>query len=238
MKNRKSTSNEPGSLARKRRKKHRPLSFSAMETGDMQMLEMLRAKNPDLAHDRDLNKMTLLRTAVFQGRDEVVALLRETAGPLDAYEAAVLGETERLAELFDAGEAKLDDEAPEGYGLLHLCGFFGCRETAEMLLDRGARIGAVASNQLAVQPVASAAAGRKHEMALWLLDRGADLAATQAGGWTLLHHAAQQGALEFAEALLARSADPSVRNEKGQSPEDIARALGHAELAERLAPKV
>ena len=68
MKNRKSTpgSGEPGSYARKKRKKHRPLSFSAMETNDLAMLRMLLAKNPDLAHERDLNGMTLLRTAVFQ----------------------------------------------------------------------------------------------------------------------------------------------------------------------------
>ena len=52
-------------LARKKRKRQRPLSFSAMETGDFAMLEMLLAENPDLAHERDLNGMSLIRTAAF-----------------------------------------------------------------------------------------------------------------------------------------------------------------------------
>jgi ankyrin repeat protein len=231
------TSDEPGSLARKKRKKHRPLSFSAMETGDFAMLGMLRTKNPDLAHEIDLNGMTLLRTAVFQGRDDVVSFLRETAGPLDGFEAAALGETARLEELLDAGEVGLEDESPEGYGLLHLCGFFGRRETAEMLLDRGARIDAVASSPLATRPVHCAAASRQHDMACWLLDRGADVAGPQAGGWTLLHHAAQQGSVELAEDLLGRGADPLARNAKGQTPLDVARGLGHEDLARRLEPE-
>jgi len=199
MKNRDHSGDEPGSLARKKRKKHRPLSFSAMETGDLAMLRMLAAKNPDLGHERDLDGMTLIRKAAFHGREDVVAQLRETAGPLDAFEAAVLGETVRLAELLDAGEASPDDESPEGYGLLHLCAFFGRAETAVLLLDRGG-----------------------------------DVHATQAGAWALLHHAAQKGEAAFAEALLERGADPAVHNERGQTPADIAHALGHAALAERL----
>jgi len=221
-------------LARKKRKKHRPVSFSALEIGDLQMVRMLREGNPDIAHDRDLNGMTLLRTAVFRGARKFVDLLLEVDVELDAFEAAVLGETGRLEELLESGEAKPTDEGPEGYGLLHLCAMFGKQETAELLLDRGAPIDVMASHPLKVRPVHSAAAGRQYALVAWFLDRGADLHGPQAGDWTLLHHAAQQGDLAFAEDLLARGAKADVKNAKGQSPLDVARGLGHAEVADRL----
>jgi len=221
-------------LARKKRKKHRPVSFSALEMDDLKMLRMLRDGNPDIAHDRDLNGMTLLRTAVFQGNQKVIDCLLEVDVELDAFEAAAMGEADRLAALLDEGTAKPDDEGPEGYGLLHLCALFGRQNTAEVLLDRGATLDRVASHPLQVRPVHCAAAGRQYDLVAWFLDRGADLHGPQAGDWTLLHHAAQQGDLAFTEALLARGAKVDAKNVKGQSPLDVARGLGHREVAARL----
>jgi uncharacterized protein len=222
--------------ARRRRKKNRPMSFAALESGDLLMIDMLLAEKPDLGHDRDPKGASLFMAAAFQGRDDVVAKLLPTAGPLDAFEAAALGRTERLVEILDAGEATPTDAGRDGYGLLHLSCLLGRAETAEMLLDRGVGIDVVAAHPLKVTPVLCAASGRHHDLVARLLDRGADVTARQAGDWTLLHHAAQQGHLAFAEDLLARGADPDAKNQHGHRPIDVAKALDHQDVVALLDP--
>lgn len=222
-------------LARKIRGQKRPMAFSALEVGDDQMIEMLLQRDPDLAHNRDLNGVTLLRAAAFQGRNDIVEMLLPSAAPLDAFEAAVLGKADRMAEILDAGEAPPDDESPEGFPLLHLACFFGHEETAALLLDRGAAIERLASHPMGVRPVHAAAAGMHLDLVKLLLDRRADVNAAQGGGWTLLHHAAHQGNPDFSAYLLDRGADRSAKNEKGQTAADLASALGRDDLAALLA---
>lgn len=223
-------------LARAIRKQRRPMAFSALEVGDDQMIEMLLGEKPDLGHERDLNGITLLRAAAFQGRNDLVEMLLATASPLDPFEAAALGRADRLAEILDAGEAGPDDESPEGFSLLHLACFFGHESTAALLLDRGAAIEHLASHPMGVRPAHAAAAGMHLDVVKLLLDRHANVNATQGGGWTLLHHAAHHGNPEFASYLLERGADPRARNDKGQTPADLASALGREDLSSILTP--
>src|SRR5438046_946071 len=63
---------------------------------------------------------------------------------------------------------------------------------------------------------------------------GADVNATERGGVTSLHAAAESGDRELARLLLARGADPSTVDEQGRRPADLAEANGHDELAEEL----
>ncbi|MHC4471292.1 MAG: ankyrin repeat domain-containing protein [Planctomycetota bacterium] len=219
---------------KRRRPKRRHLAFSALEAGDLDMLRLKLAEEPDLAHVRDLNGMSLLMAALYRGQKDAVEMLLETALPPDAIEAAALGRTDRLRELLDGGEAGPEDFSPVGFGLLHLACFFGQREAAELLLDRGAELAAVSRHPMGVRPVHSAAASRHWDLVGLCLDRGEDVNATQGGGWTLLHHAAQQGKRDHAEMLLSRGADASVRNDRGQTPADVARERGNEELADLL----
>jgi len=156
-------------MGRKRRPKRRNLAFSALEAGDLQMLRLRLAEDPDLPFIRDLNGNSLLLAAIYRGDGEAIDLLREAAGPLPAAEAVALGDAERLRELLDAGEAKPDDEAPDGFGLLHLACMFGHRDVVELLLDRGARRDRVCGHRMGVRPVHSAAAGRQYGLVELLL---------------------------------------------------------------------
>lgn len=222
----------------KRKKKKRPrrrhLAFAAMEAGDLDMLRMQLETEPDLAHVRDLNGATLLMAAIYRGQEDAVALLLSEGGPPDVFEAAVLGETDRVREILDAGEAKVDAVAPDGFGLLHLSSFFGRSEVAALLLERGAAVERVSKNPMGVRPVHCAAAARQWNLVETLLDHGADPNAKQEGGWTLLHHAAQQGDRDAVEMLFSRRADPKATNDRDQAPADVARGLGHEDLAARL----
>jgi uncharacterized protein len=67
-----------------------------------------------------------------------------------------------------------------------------------------------------------------------LVERGADVNATQAQGFTPLHAAAQNGDSDLAAVLLAAGADKDARLDDGRTAADVALEAGHETLAERL----
>lgn len=77
-------------------------------------------------------------------------------------------------------------------------------------------------------------------VSLPLLDRllaaGADPNLQDNKGWTALMYAAARGDDVFVERLLAAGAKPGIRNGERETAANIARRLGHAETAKRLAP--
>jgi ankyrin repeat protein len=64
-----------------------------------------------------------------------------------------------------------------------------------------------------------------------LVAHGAGVNLANWTGFTPLHHAAENGALEAARVLLALGADRSRRNETGQRPVDVALDRGHPDVA-------
>jgi uncharacterized protein len=97
----------------------------------------------------------------------------------------------------------------------------------------GAPVDTYTANDLANQPLHAAAAGRHLEVCRLLLAAGADVNATQHGGYTPLHEAAQHGDIEMVELFLSAGADPTVRVPEG-TPADLADAAGHQDVARRL----
>ncbi|HYD16928.1 MAG TPA: ankyrin repeat domain-containing protein [Patescibacteria group bacterium] len=69
---------------------------------------------------------------------------------------------------------------------------------------------------------------------LKMLEQGMDANRAGKDGNALLHHAAQFGDAELAEALLARGAKTFAHNKAQETPWDIAVAFGHDALAARL----
>jgi ankyrin repeat protein len=67
-----------------------------------------------------------------------------------------------------------------------------------------------------------------------LLAAGADVNATQHGGFTPLHGAAQHGDVEMVELFLSAGADPTIRVPDGGTPADLAEAADHHDVASRL----
>ena len=99
---------------------------------------------------------------------------------------------------------------------------------------RAPRSNVVAGNEMRVQPLHSAAAGRHLEVCRLLLAAGADVDARQAGGFTPLHAAAQNGDPELVELFLSARADPPAPTDDGETPADTAEAAGHPDVARRL----
>ncbi|MEX0673447.1 MAG: ankyrin repeat domain-containing protein, partial [Gaiellaceae bacterium] len=139
----------------------------------------------------------LLR-ALYEGRNEDVEKLRRP--DLDLFEAAALGDASRLRALLDGG-AEPSAYAPDGYTPLQLAAFFGHREAAELLIDRGADLTAVSKNEQETYALQAAVAGNHTEIARLLLDAGAPPTARN------LASARQNGNEELERLLLERGAE-------------------------------
>jgi uncharacterized protein len=178
-----------------------------------------------------------LMQALYRGDSDRVAELRDAQPQLDVFEAAALGDAERLRALLAADPSSVFSWSVDGFTPLHFAAFFGQPEAVEILVEHGADLEAPARNgefARAARPLHSAAAAREREVCATLLEHGADPNARQHGGFTPLLEAAQHGDSELAELLLARGADPSLALEDGRSAADLAAEAGATALAERL----
>jgi ankyrin repeat protein len=171
--------------------------------------------------------------ALYQGQRDLARRLADEAGSLTLPEAAALDEVDRVEELLDKG-SDADARTPDGFTPLHLAAFFGAPRVAALLLERGADPAATADNSMRVQPLHSAAAGRHHDIAVLLIDAGADVNARQQAGYTPLQAAAANGDAALVRALLKAGADPHAPNDAGATPADLATERGHHDLAAEL----
>jgi hypothetical protein len=99
---------------------------------------------------------------------------------------------------------------------------------AEEALKAGAAIGAM--DTLSSEAGASgrralnfAALHNQARMVRWLVEKGAEINRPNKTGFTPLHHAAESGAFNAAEALLALGADPNAKLPSGSTPLSVAR---------------
>ena len=207
--------------------------FQAIHDNDSAKVEQLIAANSGLANARNENGVSALMQARYEGRREIVALLRSKAGALDVFEAATLGDLEQLRKLLAGDPALAKAFAPDGFTALHLAAFFAQSDAAQVLLRAGADPNAVARNTMKVAVINSAAASGRADLVKLLLEAGADPNARQMAGYTALHAAAAHDNLEMAQALLDAGADPSLRSDDGQTAAEKAGAAVAALLGSK-----
>lgn len=196
--------------------------FAAIHDNDQVRVEQFLAAQPELARARNQNGASALMQARYEGRRELVELLRSRAGELDVFEAATLGDLPRLRALLANDATLAKTFSGDGFTALHLATFFGQPEAAEELLRAGADPNAMATNPMKVAVINSAAASGRADLVKMLLLAGADPNARQMMGHTALHAAAAHDNVEMAQALLEAGADPALRNDEGQTASDKA----------------
>jgi ankyrin repeat protein len=143
--------------------------------------------------------------ARYEGREDDLAVLLAARPELDVFEAAAVGDTERLQALLVVDPALAAEWSADGFTALHLAAYFGHVEGVRLLLEHGAAPGAVARNALEVQPLNSAAASRvagtRAAVARLLLEAGADPNAEIEGGFRPLDAATQNDDAELIALL-------------------------------------
>ncbi len=179
--------------------------------------------------------VSLLLVALYYGHPGIAELFAARRRRLDVHELSALGRAAELRQHLARAPDDAQRVAADGFTPLGLAAFFCHVEATLALLDAGADPRMPSRNEMRVAPLHSAVARRCLPVARLLLERGADVNARQAGGFTPLHGAAANGDRAMTELLVDRGADPTARNEDGRSAQELAAMRGHDGIADWLA---
>ena len=204
----------------------------AIKNGDMGAAQKILREHPSLGIERLPSGETALMTALYRGHRDLAASIAAASRGLDVFAAAATGEIEPLRAAITAGHA--NDVAYDGWTPLHLAAFFGQAAAAGHLADGGAALDAISRNSIRNTPLHAATAGGHTDIALLLIDRGANVNLVDAGRHTPLHIAAENGLADVVRALLNRGADPFAVDAEDRTPLARAAARNRNEIVDLL----
>ena len=215
--------------------------LEAVKQGNAARVGQMLDTNPALASARAESGESAVLLSVYYGQDDVRDLLLARGVSLDVFEAAAAGVRDTVAARIKEDGSLVLAFSPDGFTPLHLAAFFGRIPVVELLLSLGAPVNEVSRNPSELRPLHSAVAHRQPQVALEisraLIAAGADVNATQHGGWTPLHAAALHGNLPLVRLLLEAGAKSGAKNDTGQTPADLARTKNHKEVIALLAQR-
>ncbi|XP_030629548.1 LOW QUALITY PROTEIN: poly [ADP-ribose] polymerase tankyrase-2-like [Chanos chanos] len=156
---------------------------------------------------------------VKDGDTDIQDLLRGDAALLDAAKKGCLA---RVKKLCSPENVNCRDTQGRHSTPLHLAAGYNNLEVAEYLLQHGAEVNSQDKGGLI--PLHNAASYGHVDVAALLIKYNACVNATDKWAFTPLHEAAQKGRTQLCALLLAHGADPTLRNQEGQSPLDLVTA--------------
>lgn len=194
-------------------------------------------QNPALADGKNEQGIPYLLFAAYYRNQPAIDLLKKHKSSLNIFEAAAIGDTEKLQELAGQDASLVNGFAPDGFTPLGLACYFGQAEAARLLISLGAGVNIASSNSFRVAPLHSACAISHFELVKLLVEHGADVNARQSSGVTPLHSAAHNGQLQIAELLVEHGAEVNAQMDSGQTPLSMAEEKGFSEVAGFLRAK-
>jgi hypothetical protein len=135
--------------------------------------------------------------------------------------AVAYGRETMVSALLEAG-ASLQPEGPGTPTALHIAAGWWQQGSAQRLLDAGIDIDGttgdgITSLDVAIDSHREEAFNQGEEMALFLLDKGADFKLRKPNGETVLFAAARRSALKVIDRLIADGLDPELADTKGET---------------------
>jgi len=207
--------------------------------GEKDAVRSALAEDPELARTRSEAGISVIAITIYAGHLELAREIARERDDLDLFEAACLGDQNRVTELLEQDPKSIDRFAPDGFCAIGFAAFFGHAELLSQLLSFGADFEIPAHNDMRVRPLHAAVAHSDQTQAITLarilLDAGADPNAQQENGMRPLHEAVYNGNAELVELLIAFGANPHLSNDDGDSPLQVARAKGEDAIASRFA---
>jgi len=209
-----------------------------VKAGDPRAGELL-ASDSTYASARDAQGVSVVLIAFYHRQPILASLFGAVKKPnLDLFEAAALGEAERVNQLIEAAPVEVDIRSPDGYTALQLASFLGQLETASALVLAGADPNVRSNNSMHVTAMHAALAGGNLEIVQMLLEHGGSAKKAGGGRWTPLHYAAAMGNIELVRELIKRGASPLAHERGGKTPADLANENGHYDIVHELAADV
>ena len=143
--------------------------FELLQAGDADGLRRILQQDPSAPEARDSTGVSLLMHSVYRGRRDLAELIASKRKALDIFEATALGRLDRLKQCLRDDASASNSRSKDGFTALHFACFFGQPEAARLLIESGAAVDAVASNQTKIMPLHSAASAGNLEAARLLL---------------------------------------------------------------------
>ena len=211
--------------------------IDAAKAGDAGRARQILSSSPAAAWTPNASGETPLMAALYRGHQDLASEIADAivgAGEaLDVFAAAALGRGAALdAALGNPGV--VNSYAYDGWTPLHLAAFFGRREAAERLLAAGAALSARSTNSMRNTPLHAAVAGGRTDVALLLIQRGAEVNAADSGRHTPLHIAAENGNAAVVESLLTHGADAHAVDAEDKTPLSRAAARNHSTIVDLI----
>jgi ankyrin repeat protein len=213
-----------------------PDPINAVRTGNADALKAALARDPTLVHtkvypqayERPSQQAEYLSRhgrSAWEGRYLIHDAVGRGVDPLPVLEVLAAAGADLKVRL-------------KGRTLLHIAAADGNLEVAGWLIAKGAALDAPndCSDHCAERgntPLHDALNFRDDAMSALLLERGTDVHARGANGWTPLHLAGDRGKLGGAFVLCRYGADPALKDSAGKTPYVVARASWDRHVATR-----
>ncbi len=211
--------------------------IDAVRADDIEKVRQLLDTDPELANARNESGDSAILLSLYSGSDAITRLLLSRGAKLSVFEAAAIGNLDRVKEHLSIDPRLLNSVSHDGWTPLHLSAFFGQTEVVEYLATIGADLHATSKNGLGIMPIHSALKGHRLEVAQFLLEQGVDVNARQTIlGYTSLHYAAVNGLESAAQKLVEYGAEVHLKSADGKTPLDLARENNHADVIRILEP--
>ena len=209
--------------------------ITLIKQGNLDEIRKSVEADPRAAASRDTQGVSALLWSIYTRQDAVRDLLASHLRHTDIFEAAALGQCDRLRQLLAEDATRARAVSADGWPPLHLAAAFATPEAVTLLLESGAHVHQLSHNAMRNQPLhACIALNSSIAIARVLLESGADVNFTQTAGYTPLHQAAAAGNRELVDLLLSYGALRDNRCDNGKTAADYARERGHTEIAVAL----
>ena len=211
--------------------------FAAIRGGDTGKVQSMLATDPPLAESKNEQGQSPVLAAVYSGRTTVRDFLLAHGAHLEFHEAVAAGQLERVEHFVDSDPDLARAYSPDGFPVVALAAAFGHFPIVKYLFEKGADLTAVATNGTGYNALTGAVASGREEIAIWLLENGADANYRYGPGYTPLLTAAANGHLNIVKDLLVHGADVHAKTNDGKSAVAIAEERKHPEVVEFLRSK-
>ncbi len=192
--------------------------LEAVKKGNTEAALQLLAHEANLINARDDNGTSAVLLAMYYSHPELAQVLAGKSAGLDIFEAATLGQLERVKAVLADDSMLMNAYAQDGFYPLGLACFFGQTAVAEYLITHGADVNQPARNPQLVRPIHAASANGNLSLVRLLVEHGVDVNAKQSNDFMPLHNAAQIGNLEMAKLFLEKGAEVNAASKDGKTP--------------------